>query len=75
MRCAEEDETSDAQCWSLSVVDVDSLMDVRDGSIPMSTVSVVSLESYPAERSEAWDHPSAASMVYGELGSRNPRWD
>ena len=57
------------------MVDVDSLVDVRDSPIPVSIVSVVSLESYPAERSEVWDHPSAASMVYGELGSRNPRWD
>ena len=59
----------------MSVVDVDSLVDVRDGPIPMSTVSVVSLESYPAERSEVWDHPSAANTVYEELGSRDPRWD
>ena len=74
-QCAEEDEMNDAWCWSLSVIDVDSLVDVRDSPIPMSTVSVVSLESYPAERSELWDHPSAADMVYEELGSRNPRWD
>ena len=65
----------DAWCWSLSVVDVDSLMEVRDSPIPMSVVSMASLESYPAERSEVWDRPSAAGMVYGELGSRNPRWD
>ena len=57
------------------MIDVDSLVDVRDSPIPMSTVSAVSLESYPAERSEVWDRPSAANMVYGELGSRNPRWD
>ena len=75
MRCAEEDEMSDAWCWSLSVVDVDSFVDVRDNPIPVSIVSVVSLESYPAERSEVWDHPSAVNMVYEELGSRNPRWD
>ena len=35
----------------------------------------VSLESYPVERSEVRDHPSAVDMVYEELGSRNPRWD
>ena len=57
------------------MIDVDSLVDVRDSPIPMSIVSVVSLESYSAERSEVWDHPSAANMVYEELGSRNPRWD
>ena len=50
-------------------------MDVRDSPIPVNIVSMASLESYPAERSEVWDHPSAADMVYGELGSRNPRWD
>ena len=59
----------------MSVIDVDSLVDVRDSPIPMSIVSAVSLESHPAGRSEVWDHPSAANMVYGELGSRNPRWD
>ena len=75
MWCAEEDEMSDAWCWSLSAIDVDSPVDVRDSLTPMSTVSVVSLESYLAERSEVWDHPSAVNMVYGEPGSRNPRWD
>ena len=75
MRCAEEDEMSDAWCWSLSAIDVDSLVDVRDSPMPVSIVSVVSLESYPAERSEVWDHPSTAGMIYGEMGSRNPRWD
>ena len=65
----------DAWCWSLSVIDVDSLVDVWDSPIPMSIVSAVSLESYPAERSEVRDHPSAVDMVYEELGSRNPRWD
>ena len=75
MRSAEEDETNDAWCWSLSVVDVDSLMEVRDGPIPMSVVSVASLESYPAERSEVWDRPRAAGMFCGEWGSRNPSWD
>ena len=39
MRCAEEDEMSDAWCWSLSVIDVDSLVDVRDSPIPVSIVS------------------------------------
>ena len=73
MRSAEEDEMSDAWCWSLSVVDVDSLMEVRDGPIPMSVVSVASLESYPAERSEVWDRPRAAGMFYEEWGSRDPR--
>ena len=72
---AEEDEMSDAWCWSLSVIDMDSLMEVRDGLIPMSVVSVASLESYLAERSEVWDHPSVAGMFYEELGSRVPRWD
>ena len=57
------------------VVDVDSLVDVRDSPIPMSIVSAVSLESHPAERSEVWDHPNAANMVYEEMGSRNPCWD
>ena len=57
------------------MVDVDSLVDVRDSPIPMSTVPVVSLESYPAERSEVWDHPSVADMFYEELGSRDPRWN
>ena len=57
------------------MVDVDSLMEVRDSPIPMSVVSMASLESYPAERSEVWDRPSAAGMVNEELGSRNPRWD
>ena len=57
------------------MVAVGSLVDVRDSLIPMSIVSAVSLESHPAERSEVWDHPSAANMVYEELGSRNPRWD
>ena len=75
VRSAEEDEMSDAWCWSLSVIDMDSLMEVRDSLIPMSVVSMASLESYPAERSEVWDHPSAANTVYEELGSRNPRWD
>ena len=75
MRCAEEDEMSDAWCWSLSAIDVDSHVDVRDSPIPMSIVSAVSLESHPTGRSEMWDHLSAANMVYEELGSRNPRWD
>ena len=75
MRCAEEDGRSDAWCWSLSAIDVDSPVDVRDSPIPVSIVSVASWESHPAERSEVWDHPSAAGMVYEELGSRNPRWD
>ena len=57
------------------MIDVDSLVDVWDSPIPMSIVSAVSLESYLAERSEVWDRSSAAGMVYGELGSRNPRWD
>ena len=75
MWCAEEDGVSDAWCWSLSVIDVDSPVEVQDSLIPMSVMSVASLESYPAERSEMWDRPSAAGMVYEELGSRNPRWD
>ena len=64
---------SDAWCWSLSVVDVDSLMEVRDSLIPMSVVSMESLESYLAERSEVWDRPRAAGMFYEEWGSRDPR--
>ena len=75
MRCAEEDEMNDAWCWSLSVIDVDSLVDVWDSPIPMSIVSAESLESYPAGRSEVWDHPSLANTICEELGSRNPRWD
>ena len=47
-----EDEMSDAWCWSLSVIDENSFVDVRDSPIPMSMVSAVSLESYPAVRSE-----------------------
>ena len=74
-RCAEEDETSDAQCRSLSSIGVESLVNVRDSPIPMSMVLAMSLESHPAGRSEVWDHPSAANMVCGEMGSRNPRWD
>ena len=62
MRCAEEDEMSDAWCWSLSAIDVDSPVDVRDSPIPMSIVSVVSPGSYLAERSEVWDHSSAACL-------------
>ena len=62
MRCAEEDEMSDAWCWSLSVIDVDSPVDVQDSPIPMSIVSVVSLGSYLAERSEVWSHSSAACL-------------
>ena len=73
MWCAEEDEMSDAWCWSLSVIDMDSLMEVRDSLIPMSVVSVASLESYPAERSEVWDRPRSAGMFYEESGSRDPR--
>ena len=72
MRSAEEDEMSDAWCWSLSVIDMDSLMEVRDSLIPMSVVSVASLESYLAERSEVWDRSSAAGMFYEEWGSRDP---
>ena len=75
MRSAEEDEMSDAWCWSLSVIDMDSLMEVRDSLIPMSVVSVASLESYLAERSEVWDRPRAAGMFCEEWGSRNPSWD
>ena len=75
MRCAEEDEMSDAWCWSLSAIDVDSLVDVWDSPIPVSIVSAVSLESHPAGRSEVQYHPSAANMICEELGSRNPRWD
>ena len=55
------------------MVDVDSLMEVRDSPIPMSVVSVASLESYLAERSEVWDRPRAAGMFYEEWGSRDPR--
>ena len=73
MRSAEEDEMSDAWCWSLSVIDMDSLMEVRDSPIPMSVVSVASLESYLAERSEVWDRPRVAGMFYEEWGSRDPR--
>ena len=51
-RCAEEDETSDAQCQSLSSIGVESLVNVWDSPIPMSMVSAVSLESHPAGRSE-----------------------
>ena len=65
---------SDAWCWSLSVTDVDSPVDVRDSLIPMSVVSVASLESYLAERSEVWDRSRAAGMFYEEWGSRDPRW-
>ena len=72
MRSAEEDEMSDAWCWSLSVIDMDSLMETRDGPIPVSVVSVASLESYLAERSEVWDRPRVAGMFYEELGSRDP---
>ena len=50
--CVEENETSDAQCQSLSSIGVESLVNVRDSPIPMSMVSAVSLESYPAGRSE-----------------------
>ena len=75
MRSAEEDEMSDAWCWSLSVIDMDSLMEVRDSLIPMSVVSVASLESYLAERSEVWDRSGAAGMFCEEWGSRNPSWD
>ena len=73
VRSAEEDEMSDAWCWSLSVIDMDSPMEVRDSLIPTSGVSVASLESYPAERSEVLDRLSAAGMFYEELGSRDPR--
>ena len=34
----------------------------------------LALFSCPAERSEVWDHPSAANTVYEEPGSCNPRW-
>ena len=50
--CVEEDETSDARCQSLSSIGVESLVNVRDSPIPMSIASAVSLENYPAERSE-----------------------
>ena len=59
----------------MPAIDEDSLVDVWDSPIPVSIASAVSLESYPAERSEVRDHPSAVDMVYEELGSRNPRWD
>ena len=63
---------SDAWCWSLSVIDVDSPVEVRDSLIPMSVVSVASLESYLAERSEVWDRSRVAGMFYEEWGSRDP---
>ena len=50
--CADEAEMSDAQCQSLSSIDVESLVNVWDSPIPMSMVSAVSLESHPARRSE-----------------------
>ena len=55
------------------MIDIDSLMEVRDSLIPISVVSVASLESYLAERSEVWDRPRAAGMFYEEWGSRDPR--
>ena len=42
MRSAEEDGMSDAWRWSLSVIDMDGLMEVRDSLIPMSVVLVAS---------------------------------
>ena len=50
--CVEGNETSDASCQSLSSIGVESLVDVRDSPIPMSMVSAVHLESYPAGKSE-----------------------
>ena len=57
------------------MIDVDSLVNVRDSLIPMNMVSAVNLESHPAGRSEVQYHPSAANTDCGGMGSRNPRWD
>ena len=73
-RCAEEDETSDAQCQSLSSIGVESLVNVRDSPIPMSMVSAMSLGSYLADKTAVQPHPSGASTIFEELGSRNSRW-
>ena len=53
--------------------DPSGVFSVWDSPIPMSVVSMASLESYLAERSEVWDRPRAAGMFYEEWGSRDPR--
>ena len=59
--------------WSVRIAEK-----VRMG-LPYPCVVLISAsgqpESYPAERSEVWDHPSVANMFYEELGSRDPRWN
>ena len=47
-----EDETSDASCQSLSSIGVESLVDARDGPIPLGMVPAVNLGSYPAGKTE-----------------------
>ena len=66
------------------VVSEEGLDAVRAGSLGVSQCCVhggsregreLALFSCPAERSEVWDHPSAANTVYEELGSRDPHWN